>query len=196
MKRSISVGLLALSLAACEQTPPDAPTPPSDEASSAHQAQLSPVTAQPEQTDEGDAANPQGLSPEGVGDIIVGQAPPPSLKEDEVQVSDSCRTYSDKPRRLYAITDGSVVTRITLMDGSTIKTQRGIGVGASEDAVIKAYPDAVSKPHEYVAAPAKYLDWRPNGAASGLRFEIDADGKVNLIHAGREPYLTYTEGCV
>lgn len=189
MNRVISALVPALLLSACEPSQPDSAAIRSDEATA---AVATSSAAGPLETSKPD---PHVLGPEGVGDIVVGQAPPSSLTADAVQISDLCRTYSDPQRRLYAMTDGRVVMRITVMEGSSLKTARGIAIGANEAAVRGAYPDAVEQPHQYVEAPAKYLDWRPGGGASGLRFEIDADDKVNLIHAGREPHLEYSEGC-
>lgn len=141
------------------------------------------------------SADATALKPEGFENIVVGQAPPAGLKADSAQVSDGCQTYSDKKRRFYAMTGGKVVGRITAMQGSPLKTARGIAVGASEAAVRRAYPEVTQDAHKYVDAPAKYLDWRPGGGKAGLRFEIGADGKVSFIHAGREPEITYVEGC-
>jgi hypothetical protein len=135
------------------------------------------------------------LGPQGIGAIVVGEAPPPVLTNGAGRESDGCDIYSDKARRIYAMTDGKVVARITAMSGSPVKTARGIATGASEAEVRKAYPDLKQEPHKYVEAPAKYLDWRPGGGTTGLRFEIDASGKVSAIHAGREPEIEYVEGC-
>lgn len=190
MNRFVSALVPALLLSACEPSQPDSAAPKSDETSPAVPAPLRPAGSV-----ETSIPDPHVLGPEGVGDIVIGEAPPSTLKADAVQISDTCRTYSDPQRRLYAMTDGEVVMRITAMRDSLLETERGIAVGASEAAVRKAYPEAVEQPHQYVEAPGKYLDWRPGGGSSGLRFEIDGDGKVNLMHAGREPHLEYPEGC-
>lgn len=201
--RSIALAALAFALSACSQEPAAPEAVPSD-ATAAQET----TSAEPEPTTLASEASPvasdtpvaeapaaNALTPHGLGAIVVGQAPPATIKADSAQVSDGCRTYSDKARRLYAMTDGKVVARVTVMSRSPIKTAEGIGVGASEAAVRKAYPDAVAEPHKYVEAPAKYLDWRPGGGKTGLRFEIDKDGKVSMIHAGREPEIEYVEGC-
>jgi hypothetical protein len=135
------------------------------------------------------------LSPTGIGSIVVGQALPASIETDGAQESESCRIYPDKALRIYAMTDGKVVARVTAMKGSKVQTAKGIAVGATEAAVRSAYPDAAASPHKYVEAPGKYLDWRPGGGNAGLRFEIDGQGKVSAIHAGREPEIEYVEGC-
>jgi hypothetical protein len=181
---------LALACCACSQADEKAAAAPSTA-----------VTPAPEvlPEDSGPApasiTKPAALGPEGLGGIVVGQVPPASLKVDAVQISEGCQTHTDKARGISVMTDGKVVTRITAMRASKVVTAQGIGVRASEAQVRAAYPGAREEPHKYVAAPAKYLDWRPGGGDAGLRFEIDEQGKVNMIHAGREPYLSYVEGC-
>lgn len=126
-------------------------------------------------------------------------APPPAesgWSEDDVQLSDGCRTlHSDKYPESYAMSDGSAIRRITVGMGSSVKTSKGIGPGASEAELRAAYPGLAEEPHKYVEPPAKYLTLLPQDGGPGLRFEIDREGKVNLIHAGEMPWLGYVEGC-
>lgn len=191
-----------LTLSACSQRD-DAPaavasSEPSGEVIAAPVPTAS-MTPEPAASDtaasETAAAYPEALSPTGIGAIVVGQALPASLKTSGAQQSDGCQIHPDKALRVYAMTDGKVVARVTAMSGSKVQTARGIAIGATEAAVRKAYPDAMAEPHKYVEAPGKYLDWRPGGGTSGLRFEIDANGRVSAIHAGREPEIEYVEGC-
>ena len=199
MRSAVAAALLASAclLEACSQGEP--PSGPPDAAQSEGVGGAGGAGGAPRskaaQAWSPDARDPEALAPGGLGTIAVGKAPPATLRADTAQLSDSCRTYTDPARRIYVMTDGEHVRRITAMRGATVKTERGIAVGASEAAVRSAYPDAAERPHEYVAAPAKYLEWRPGGGTSGLRFEIDAQGRVSAIHAGMEPQLSYTEGC-
>jgi len=143
-------------------------------------------------------ADPTTLTPAGLGALTIGKAPPADSgwSEDEAQLSESCRTlHSDAYPESYAMSDGQAIRRITAGEGSALKTARGIATGASEAEVRAAYPGIVEEPHKYVAAPGKYLTWMPEDGGPGLRFEIDEQGKVGLIHAGEMPWLGYVEGC-
>ena len=209
MKHGMIAFSLALALSGCSQGGTDPAAAPSQRETAsvavvpvpegdAVPAQAS--EAAPQSTDSSvpisaDAANLAVLGPKGLGDIVVGKAPPTTLSAEKTPMSDTCRIWDDKQRRIYAMTDGKVVTRVTAMSRSSVKTAKGIGVGATEAAVRKAYPDIREQPHKYVEAPAKYLDLRPGGGKTGLRFEIDGEGKVSAIHAGREPEIEYVEGC-
>lgn len=138
------------------------------------------------------------LALEGLGDLRVGEPVPKgsSFAERGAQIGAECRTVSsaDYPG-VYAITqgEGGPVRRITVGARSDVKLAEGIGVGASEAAVRAAYPGLSASPHKYVGAPAKYLTQR--GGDPRLRFEIDENGRVSLIHAGLMPQLGYVEGC-
>lgn len=189
MMRQMSLALVLVCSACGQADDASAPQP------SPLESTAPTVAAEPSVPAAAPVTRPGGLGPEGLGDIVIGQAPPASLKADSVQISDGCRTHTDRFRGIYAMTDGKVVTRITAMRASPIETARGIAIGVSEAQVRQAYPDAREEPHKYVPAPAKYIDWRPGDGQSGLRFEIDAQGKVSMIHAGREPYISYVEGC-
>ena len=139
------------------------------------------------------------LTLDGLGALRIGEPVPEGSgwAERGAQISEECRTVTapDVPG-VYAIVEDGRVRRITLGERSDIKLAEGIGVGASEADVRAAFPGVRETPHKYVDAPGKYLT-APN-AESGdpaLRFEIGADGRVSLIHAGTMPVLGYVEGC-
>ena len=146
-------------------------------------------------------ANANIHTPAGLGAIGIGKPPAvagaDALQEEEVQLSDSCRMLQSKDYpRIYVMSDGTDVRRITVMDRSDVKTAKGISIGATEAEVRRAYPDLREEAHKYVDAPAKNLYYEPGGKdAPALRFEFDGDGRVDLIHAGLQPQLSYVEGC-
>jgi len=140
------------------------------------------------------------LGLEGLGDLRIGQAPPAGGswgERGDPSGSDACRTINspDYPG-VYAIVGDGVVQRITLGQRSTVKLAEGVGVGSSEQEVMKWFAGFREQPHKYEPAPAKYLT-APNAAngSSALRFEIGAEGNVKLVHVGVMPALAYVEGC-
>lgn len=96
---------------------------------------------------------------------------------------------------LVMIEDGRL-SRISLIPGSTVTTEQGLGPGASEARVREAYGDRlVVEPHKYSAPPASYLlVWTVPGKR-GVVFETDERRTVTNVHAGG-PSIRYVEGCL
>ncbi len=192
--------LLLASLTGCDRSPhgPDAtpgqPVPGGTAAAVAPDGGLSPAPTSPP------AASPVPRLP----GLTFGQAIPAGsgwLKEKD-QISDGCLIWvaPDRPDS-YAIAIDGRLARVTFGRGSGFRLpgrpgSPGITPGATEAAVRAAYPDLVAEPHKYMEPPAKYLT-SPQLAAdqAGLRFEIDADGTVALIHLGLPAALGLVEGC-
>ena len=133
---------------------------------------------------------------EGLGDLTIGKSIPAgsTWAVRGAQVSETCQTASspDYPGA-YAIVSGNSVRRITISDDSDVKLTEGIAPGATEEEVMTEFPGFTASPHKYVDAPAKYLT-QP-GDDPRLRFEIESNGKVSLVHVGVMPELGYVEGC-
>ena len=137
------------------------------------------------------------LALEGLGELVIGKPVPAgsSFAERGAQIPGSdCKTVTspDYPG-VHAMLEGGQVRRITVGQRSDVKLSEGIGVGATEQAVLAAFPGFRATPHKYVAAPAKYLTQPGNDPR--LRFEIGENGRVSLIHIGVMPQLGYVEGC-
>ena len=105
------------------------------------------------------------------------------------------------PEGMLLMTEQGKLSRISLIRNSTLKTDRGFGLGDSAAAIKAAYGTAATaSPHKYQEAPAEYIAaWStpPGGAAGterGVVYEIGGDGKVIAIHAGG-PSIQYVEGC-
>ncbi len=145
------------------------------------------------------ASSTKVIGLEGLGNLRIG-APVPAQGDwavRDAQTGTACRTISSPNYPgVYAIVEDDKVQRITVGQRSDINLIEGIGVGASEKDVMKAFPGFRSEPHKYEDAPAKYLT-APNAGKDdpGLRFEIGQDGKVKMIHVGLMPALGYVEGC-
>ena len=78
-----------------------------------------------------------------------------------------------------------------------VATDRGIRVGDPVARVRAAYRGARLRdaPHTYADAPARYLTWWAVPKTRGIRYEIDAKGRVSAIHAGGAA-IEYVEGCL
>ena len=108
------------------------------------------------------------------------------------------------PEGLNVMVERGVLTSIWLQRGSTLKTDRGFGVGDTATAIKAAYgPTATMTPHKYSAAPAEYITtWSVGGsagyvqnpAARGIAYHIGTDGTAEHVAAGG-PSIQYVEGC-
>ena len=118
-----------------------------------------------------------------------------------------CSEFQPKnaPDGLWVMIESDKLTRITLSDLSTVKTDKGLGLGDAADAIKTAYgSEAKATPHKYQDKPAEYITVWQGGpraepyvqdeAARGIVYEIDGTGKVGAIHAGG-PSSQYVEGC-
>lgn len=193
----------ALALAACggETPAPPAPAKPMVE---------TPVTAAP-------AADAMTLTSQGWGALKIGMtldevtaAAGPDSDPEAVGGADpaSCDQFrpANAPEGVLVMMESGKLTRISLVEMSDIKTDKGLSIGDTADAVKSAYGAAAITvtPHKYAPAPAEDIivwDGGPrsepyieDAAARGVRYEVDATGKVGAIHAGG-PSIQLVEGC-
>lgn len=156
------------------------------------------------------------LTADGIGPLTIGMtkaeviaAVGDTRNPDAVGGPDpeSCEEF--RPQRapddvLVMIIDGKLA-RISLVDMATVKTDKGLGLGDTADAVKAGYGDqAKASPHKYQDKPAEYITWWKGGprtepyvedeTARGIVYEIDGTGKVGAVHAGG-PSIQYVEGC-
>jgi len=107
------------------------------------------------------------------------------------------------PEGVLVMMEEGRLTRVSLINKSAVKTDRGIALGSSAAEVKAAYHGAAaSSPHKYRDAPAAYLTYwsRKTGDKTsptdrGIVFEVDKRGVVDLIHAGG-PSIQHVEGCL
>lgn len=203
MIRSLSaVAVSALVLAACGQQS-------TEPASSEPAAASAPAQA---------PADPNALTATGFGPLRIGMtraevvtalgddSDPNSVGGAEPEVCDQWRPARAPEGLLVMIQDG-VLTRISVARASTLKTDRGFGIGDTAAAIKAAYgAAAISEPHKYSPAPAEDIFvWTTGGPATpgvyvedttarGVRYEIDGEGKVGIIHVGG-PAIQLVEGC-
>jgi len=143
------------------------------------------------------------LTIDGLGSIKVGAAPPTAgyqFRATGYSPDEPCRPLSDPALvGVEAIMEGGRVTDVRIGGYpavSEVRTDRGIGIGSSESDVRAAYGPLQETAAKYDDPPGKNLVWRPAGSRNGLRFEIDSDRRVAVMHAGIDPALMYAEGCL
>ena len=201
MIRSLSiVAVSALLLAACGQ--PEATEPASAPETPATEA----------------APDPNALTAAGYGPLRIGMtraevvtalgddSAPNAVGSAEPEICDQWRP-ARAPDGLLIMLENGILTRISVAAPATLKTDRGFGVGDTAAAIKAAYgPLAISEPHKYAPAPAEDIFvWTTGGpatpgayvedaAARGVRYEIDEEGKVSMIHIGG-PAIQLVEGC-
>lgn len=195
---------VALLLAACSQ--PEATPPASAPETPAPTAPAIPAP-------DANALTAGGYGPLRIGmtraEVVaaVGDKFNPSLVGGaEPEVCDQWRP-AQSPEGVTVMLENGVLTRISVASPATLKTDRGFGVGDTAAAIKAAYgPLAVSTPHKYSPAPAEDIFvWTTGGpatageyvqdaAARGIRYEIDSEGRVSIIHIGG-PSIQLVEGC-
>lgn len=192
--------IAVLTLAACQKT---------EEKAAAPQAPAAPVaSATP-------AADPNALTAEGLGPVRIGMTTsdltaawgadsnPEAVGGAEPETCDQFHPSGAPEGVLVMVQDGKL-SRISLIRDSKVKTDRGFGLGDTGLAIKQAYGGAiVAQPAKYEPAPAEDLiSWSRGGstnyvqdpAARGVRYEVDATGKVTTVHAG-DPSIQLVEGC-
>lgn len=104
------------------------------------------------------------------------------------------------PEGLLVMIRNGTLSRIAIVDGPAIVTDRGIGVGDSVSTVEAAYDEsAVVSPHPFLPEPAGFITvWEsapPSPDARGIAHEFGEDGRIIRILAGDES-IEFREGCV
>jgi hypothetical protein len=171
----------------------------------------------PAAKDEGPAVVAAALTAQGFGPLRIGMSraelveamgedgDPQAVGGPDPESCDEFRP-ARAPEGLLAMVEDGWLTRISLVEGAKVGTDRGLGIGAAAAEVRSAYGEALRRePHKYEGAPAEYLTfWTKEGprgdeyveapGARGIRYEIGGKGRVRAIHAGG-PSIQYVEGC-
>lgn len=184
-----------LMLAACGPPPGDAPEAGSTTAATGQQGA---APAAPPLVPPGEEADATPLTPAGFGPHVVGEPLAIAGSADQAEItpraSESCRIFRDPERAgVTVMTDGSVVTRVSVEAPSTIITGAGIAIGAAEADVRAVYPE-LRQVQDDADGGANSL-YTAAAGDDALRFEIGPDGNVFAMHGGSEPALSASEGC-
>jgi len=164
-----------------------------------------PATAAPAESAE--TPGPNTLTSDGLGPIRIGMADADAraaigaanIEGDTAdEVPGACVEIKLKGdyAGLWLMAEDGRITRITAGEGSSVLTDKGLGVRATPAAVRAAYPTGLeASPHKYEAAPAEYLTVWAVPKQKGLKYEVNGEGVVGSIHAGG-PSIEYVEGCL
>lgn len=95
---------------------------------------------------------------------------------------------------LRFMTQGGRITRVSDYGGRDATTPEGVGIGSTSAEVRAAYPAAIEQPAKYNAPPAHDLIVWATPNASGVRFELNEQGVVTIVHAGNDS-IQLVEGC-
>lgn len=193
-------------LAACQQPGPDPAPGPSPTPTPAAVATSSPLpsatatpAAAPALTADGWGAMRIGMTRRELEAAFGPDADPEAVGGPDPESCDQFRPVR-APKGLVVMVEDGRLTRVSLVEGATLRTDRGLGLGATAAEVRAAHGAALAvEPHEYVPPPGENLThWARGGAADrdarGVRYEIGADGRVSAVHAGGRS-IGYAEGC-
>ena len=145
------------------------------------------------------------LTPAGWGPVRIGmnrdqvqKALDVELEGDAFDNEGSCIELFPESEQLkgtyFMFLDGKL-SRISVVESDKVTTPRGIHVGSTADEVRTAYGEKLeAEPHHYIDLPAEYLTYWLKPRKSGVRFETDADRKVQTIHVGNDS-IQLVEGC-
>ncbi len=144
------------------------------------------------------------LTPDGWGPVRIGMSRGEvervldvTLEGEALEDEASCiELVPQGPERgLWFLFEGYRLARISIGAPSPVTTPRGIGVGATADAVRRSYPRGLkAEPHYYEGPPAEYLTFWTVAGKRGIRFETDGKRRVQTIHAGNAA-IELVEGC-
>lgn len=140
------------------------------------------------------------LTPDGWGALRIGMGEAEAVRRFRLRLVDAiehdCHVL-EVPRRpgMRVMTLNGKVDSIVVTQATPLRTDRGIGLGAREADVVRAYGPALRiEPNHYLDPPAHYLTWRPDPQGRGAMYETDEKGRVTIIHVGGET-IGWTDGC-
>ena len=144
---------------------------------------------------------PDGMGPVRVG-MTLGQASRAAkrlitLAGPPIGAVGSCSYAQPQggPEGVWFMISGDLVARIDVTT-TAIATAAGARVGMDEATVKGLYPGMKVEPAKYVEGGHTLVYEPPGGAGPATGIIFDTDGtKVVTIRSGREPELSYVEGC-
>lgn len=141
-------------------------------------------------------ARPDGLGPlqAGMRTASVAKLVPGTLSPEEANREDCGYLSISSVRGLSLMIFEDTVVRFDI-DTTTFKTSKGIGVGSTETAVLRAYPGAKVTPHPYDGPEWHYVTVdSPKDKIHRMIFETDGKN-VRSYRVGRGDAVELIEGC-
>lgn len=198
MRFLTTVAVIAL-LAACGQPATTAPTTTEAPVTSTVTVDANAITS------NGWNTLRVGMTRAEVTAAVGAQANPNTVGGADPQACDLFHP-ANAPEGMLVMIQQDVLTSITLRNNTTLRTDRGFGVGSTATEIKAAYGAAAhTEPHKYVqgaeyitiwttGAPADPSAFVQDANARGIRYETDAQGRVTAVHAGG-PSIQNVEGC-
>ncbi len=149
------------------------------------------------------AASPP-LTPDGFGPMRIGMSERLAARTLGLKIAkdDGANSYDCREElwpahpELVVMARRGRIARISLVEKSPLRTERGLGVGSSEADVRRGYGRALkAEPNAYEEPPALYLTaWAVKGRR-GVRYETDNTRRVARLHVGDDS-IELIEGCL
>lgn len=122
-----------------------------------------------------------------------------ALPKRDPDFEEECWEFQAGPQHpgVYGMVSNGKLVRLSINEPSTLKSNRGVGVGASEAEVVKAYAGKLKvEPHAYEDKPAHYLTSRTPDRRYAIKYSTDNKRRVQGIDAGLAEPVGYIEGCL
>jgi len=151
-------------------------------------------------TAQGLGGVPMGSTLVRFAQILGGSPTPMSATDRSIFADHSCVVRAlNRPRGVGFMVIGEdpegQVRRISILEGSDIRTDRGIGLGSSMDAVRAAYGTGLDEPFDHFPVGGDAVLARA-GANLYLVFIGDDSDRVVELSLGFKPEVLSSEGCV
>jgi hypothetical protein len=143
------------------------------------------------------------LTAQGWGKLRIGMRERDAVRLFHLRVprSDGADSFAcrqdEMPSRegLFVMAQHGIVTRISIEAPARLVTDRGLGIGAAEDEVKRAYGGKLKiSTAPYLSEPAHELDVWTADRKRGVRYDTNAAGAVEAIYVG-DRSITLIEGC-
>jgi hypothetical protein len=153
------------------------------------------------------AGQPWILSPYGLGPVRIGMTVAqaakalsmPSLPKADPEFDETCWEFQAGGRHpgVFGMIANGKLVRISINAPSVLASNRGVGIGAAESDVLKAYGGRLKiEPHAYEGKPAHYLTSRTPDRRYAIKYSTGETRRVEAIDAGLSEPVGYIEGCL